>query len=85
VDLLADGHDFDLVLMDVQMPVMDGFEATQFIRGDLGMKHLPIVAMTAHATLEDRARCLEKGMDDYLAKPIDRRKLQDVLRRFCQA
>ena len=82
VDLLADGHRFDLVLMDVQMPIMDGFEATEIIRRDLGMTELPIVAMTAHATTEDRARCLAKGMDDYLSKPIDRRKLQEVLVRY---
>ena len=82
VDLLADGHRFDLVLMDVQMPIMDGFEATEIIRRDLGMSELPIVAMTAHATTEDRARCLAKGMDDYLSKPIDRRKLQEVLVRY---
>jgi PAS domain S-box-containing protein len=82
VDLLAQGHRFDLVLMDVQMPIMDGFEATEIIRRDLGMTRLPIVAMTAHATVEDRVRCLDRGMDDYLSKPIDRRRLQDVLKRY---
>jgi two-component system, sensor histidine kinase and response regulator len=82
VDLLAGGHVFDLVFMDVQMPIMDGFEATAIIREQLGMRHLPIVAMTAHATTGDRDRCLEKGMDDYLTKPMERRRLEDVLGRY---
>ncbi|MDP3429767.1 MAG: ATP-binding protein, partial [Desulfomicrobium sp.] len=82
VDLLADGHAFDLVFMDVQMPIMDGFEATAIIREQLGMRRLPIVAMTAHATTGDRDRCLEKGMDEYLSKPMERRRLEDVLGRF---
>ncbi len=69
---------FDLVLMDVQMPEMDGFEATMAIREeerDTG-EHIPIIAMTAHAMKGDRERCLEAGMDDYLSKPI---QLDDIL------
>jgi two-component system, sensor histidine kinase and response regulator len=71
VDAVRNQH-FDLVLMDVQMPDMDGFEATKAIRTEqvrMG-RHIPIIAMTAHALHGDRERCLEAGMDGYVAKPI---------------
>jgi two-component system sensor histidine kinase/response regulator len=61
---------FDLVLMDLQMPVMDGLEAARQIRQDARFRHLPIVAMTAHAMAEQRRQCREAGMDDHIAKPI---------------
>jgi CheY-like chemotaxis protein len=64
--------DFDLVLMDVQMPVMGGFEATAAVRAmEKGTgRHIPIVALTAHAVKGDRERCLAAGMDGYIGKPI---------------
>ena len=82
-----DQENFDVVLMDVQMPEMDGFEATSAIRvreHSTG-KHMPIVAMTAHAIRGDRERCLAAGMDGYIAKPIRARELIDLLERFSAA
>jgi CheY-like chemotaxis protein len=71
---------FDVVLMDVQMPEMDGFEATAIIRSKETQGHrLPIIAMTAHAMKGDRERCLEKGMDGYLTKPFRPEALYDAL------
>jgi CheY-like chemotaxis protein len=68
---------FDVILMDVQMPEMGGFEATGVIRARESAYggHIPIVAMTAHAMKGDRERCVEAGMDDYMSKPIDGRRL----------
>ncbi len=64
-------HTFHGVLMDIQMPVMDGFEATQRIRTQPRFKDLPVIAMTAHALKGDRERCIDAGMNDHIAKPID--------------
>jgi two-component system, sensor histidine kinase and response regulator len=74
--------DYDLVLMDMQMPIMDGIEATRIIRSDPRFKTLPIVAMTANAMAVDRKRCLEAGMNDHIAKPIDPDELFKVLLRW---
>jgi two-component system sensor histidine kinase/response regulator len=73
--------DFDLIFMDVQMPEMDGLEATKTIR-EKGFDTVPIVAMTAHAMKGDREKCLEAGMDDYITKPIKREIVFEVLEKW---
>lgn len=91
VDVAANGKDavrmvkgraYDAVLMDLQMPEMDGFEATQLIREDRRLQTLPIIAMTAHAMVEERAKCLASGMNDHVAKPIDPEILFAALARW---
>jgi two-component system sensor histidine kinase/response regulator len=74
-------QDFDVVLMDIQMPVMDGIEATCAIRAREREQggHLPIIAVTAHAALKDRTRCLEAGVDRYLTKPLNSELLRQAL------
>jgi CheY-like chemotaxis protein len=92
VDCVADGvqavaavrrQAYDLVLMDVQMPVMDGFQATREIRQIDGIAaSIPIIAMTANAMLGDREDCLAAGMDDYVPKPFDTARLLEMVERW---
>ncbi len=75
-------HDFDLVLMDLQMPEMDGYEATRHIRAQAEYKDLPLIAMTAHAMADEREKCLAAGMNEHIPKPIDPEHLYQTLKRF---
>ncbi len=80
----SEDADFDVILMDVQMPVMDGLEATRCIRKrelETG-KHVPIIALTAHAMKGDRERCLEAGMDAYVAKPVQKQELLHIIYQY---
>jgi len=79
----AASGDFDLVLMDCQMPEMAGYEATRRIRAlKAPLNKIPIVALTANAMVGDRRKCLAEGMDDYLSKPLTKERLLSVLREW---
>jgi PAS domain S-box-containing protein len=93
IEVATNGHEvlaaidrtaFDLILMDVQMPHMDGLEATAAIRETerKSQGHMPIIAMTAHAMKGDMERCLDAGMDDYLTKPVDLERLREAVQRW---
>jgi PAS domain S-box-containing protein len=82
VDRLRSGAAFDAVLMDLQMPELDGLSATREIRSDGRLRELPVIAMTAHAMVEERERCLEAGMNDHVAKPIEPEVLYQTLARW---
>ena len=73
---------FDLILMDIQMPVVDGLKATKIIR-ERGFDKIPIIAMTAEAMKGDREKCLAAGMNDYIAKPIKRDIVFKIVRQWC--
>jgi len=75
-------EEFDLVLMDIQMPGMDGYAATRMIRADARFARLPIVAMTAHAMEGDQDRCIAAGMNDYLSKPVDPVRLHEIMQKW---
>lgn len=92
VDAVDNGQDaiqqirkepYDVVLMDCQMPVMDGFEATARIRAmDAPLCNIPIIAITAHALKQDQTKCMESGMNDYVAKPVSRQELIDLINKY---
>jgi two-component system, sensor histidine kinase and response regulator len=87
VEILSGGPQpppFDVVLMDLQMPEMDGYQATAKLRADTRFATLTIIAMTAHATLEEKQRCLASGMNDHISKPIDPNNLYETVGRFYQ-
>jgi CheY-like chemotaxis protein len=80
---ILNNAEFDVILMDVQMPIMNGFETAAAIRKDKRFAAVPIIALTANALDGDRDRCLAGGMDDYIAKPIDPKRMFSTLARHC--
>ena len=87
VKMLKEGPEppaFDVVLMDLQMPEMDGYTASKLLRADPRFQRLPIIAMTAHALVEERQRCLDAGMNDHVTKPIEPEALFAALKRWVQ-
>ena len=80
IALLQAQPDVDVVLMDIMMPEMDGYETIRAVRGTAGFKNLPIIAVTAKAMKGDREKCIEAGASDYIAKPIDTDHLLSLLR-----
>ena len=80
----AEGNDFEVILMDCRLPIIDGYEATRQIRQLPGRGKVPIIALTANALQGDRETCLSAGMNDYLAKPFKRNDLQQILQRWVQ-
>ena len=80
VDLVKEDKSIDLVLMDVMMPEMDGYEATQEIRKIESLKTLPIIALTAKAMKEDKEKCFSVGMSDYISKPVNLEQLLSLMR-----
>jgi CheY-like chemotaxis protein/HAMP domain-containing protein len=84
LEMLDANPDTDIVLMDIMMPEMDGYEAMQKIRAQERFKKLPMLALTAKAMRDDRAKCLEAGANDYISKPVDVEKLQSLMRVWLQ-
>lgn len=81
---LLEHNRFDIVFMDIQMPEMDGLTATRELRGkeNVASRRIPVIALTAHAMREDRERCLDAGMDDYISKPVKRTDLKSIINKY---
>lgn len=72
---LRSGNDIDIILLDIMMPIMDGYEMLRVLRSDKALKDIPVIAVTARAMKDDEMKCLEAGASDYIPKPIDLKSL----------
>jgi two-component system, cell cycle response regulator DivK len=77
--LLAHSENPDIILMDISLPVMDGWEVTRLLKANEATRHIPIIALTAHALVTDRTKALEVGFDDYDTKPVDFERLSEKI------
>ncbi len=82
---LNEGTGFDVIFMDLQMPVMDGYEASEHIRSIPAYDDIPLIAMTAHVMVEERERCFSLGMNDHISKPIDPNVLLSTIQKWCHS
>jgi CheY-like chemotaxis protein len=82
LDLLKEGKMPDIILLDMMMPVMDGFEVLAALKADSAVKHIPVIAVTARAMKGDKEKCIEAGAWDYISKPLDMALLVDKLNRW---
>ncbi len=80
LDVLEKDNNFDLVLMDIMMPIMDGYETMERMRKDIKLRNLPVIALTAKAMKNDRDKCIAAGANDYLTKPVNIDKLLSLMR-----
>jgi len=82
MDILKKDNQFSIVLMDMMMPEMDGYEAVKIIRETPDINHIPIIAVTAQAMPEDRQKCIDAGAQDYVSKPINVDQLMAVIQKY---
>jgi CheY-like chemotaxis protein len=80
LEMLDKNPDIDLVLMDIMMPEMDGYEAMNRIRNQIKFRNLPVIALTAKAMKDDKQKCIDAGANDYITKPIDVERLLSLMR-----
>ncbi|HWZ21066.1 MAG TPA: response regulator [Cytophagaceae bacterium] len=79
IDLLLSGKNVDIILLDMMMPVMDGYETLDVLRNSEALKHIPVVALTAKAMKGDKEKCLKAGAWDYISKPVNLKVLMDII------
>ena len=82
LNILRSGKTIDLILLDIMMPVMDGYEMLRLLRNDASLKDIPVIAVTARAMKGDDLKCLEAGATDYIAKPIDLKNFLSIMNKW---